>query len=63
CLAIDLIAQTGLSSLPVIYYLEQLFSHSVLLLKFGQLDCLNWTGSNVCNTECGINVLEEAVYR
>ncbi|QNV04886.1 hypothetical protein EIY89_06910 [Shewanella algae] len=26
CLAIDLIAQTGLSSLPVIYYLEQLFS-------------------------------------
>jgi len=24
-LAIDLIAQTGLSSLPVIYYLEQLF--------------------------------------
>ena len=25
-MAIDLIAQTGLSSLPVIYYLEQLFS-------------------------------------
>ncbi|WP_335925633.1 hypothetical protein, partial [Shewanella algae] len=28
CLAIELIAQTGLSSLPVIYYLEQLFSLS-----------------------------------
>ncbi|WP_207797904.1 hypothetical protein, partial [Shewanella xiamenensis] len=25
CLAIDQIAQTGLSSLPLIYYLEQLF--------------------------------------
>ncbi|MCE9784132.1 hypothetical protein, partial [Shewanella algae] len=34
CLALDLIAQTGLSSLPVIYYLEQLFRASLSIYIF-----------------------------
>jgi len=34
-LAIDQIAQTGLSSLPLIYYLEQLFREGAALWKQG----------------------------
>ncbi|WP_157771172.1 hypothetical protein [Shewanella algae] len=36
-MAIDLIAQTGLSSLPVIYYLEQLFRQMTFMATINQL--------------------------